>query len=91
MGLWPMRSDVGASPEAYGARVWELGEWLGVDHVGFGTDMNAISRPAIANYADLQKVVRSWQAAGFADEAIRKIAIGNFARVLKQTMRARQA
>lgn len=89
VGLWPMRSDVGPSPESYGERAWELGEWLGVDHVGFGTDMNAISRPAISSYADLQKVVRLWQAAGFPDESIRKIALGNFARILKQAMSAR--
>lgn len=89
VGLWPMRSDVGATPESYAERAWELGEWLGVDHVGFGTDMNAISRPAIGSYGDLQKVVRHWQRAGFPDESIRKIAIGNFARVLKQAMRAR--
>ncbi len=61
VGLWPMRSDVGATPEAYAQRLWELAEWLGDDHAGFGTDMNAISRPAIASYADLQKVVRYWQ------------------------------
>jgi membrane dipeptidase len=91
IGLWPMRSDVGTTPEAYAERAWELGEWLGVDHVGFGTDMNAISRPAIASYSDLQKVVRTWQQAGFADEAIRKIALGNFARVLKQAMGGRAA
>ena len=65
VGLWPMRSDVGATPEAYAQRLWELGEWLGDDHAAFGTDMNAISRPAIASYADLQKVVRYWQKAGF--------------------------
>lgn len=91
VGLWPMRSDVGATPEAYAARLWEMAEWLGDDHAGFGTDMNAISRPAIASYADLQKVVGYWQKAGFPDASIRKIAIGNFARVLKQAMGAREA
>ena len=91
VGVWPMRSDVGATPESYAARVWELGEWLGDEHVAFGTDMNAVSRPAIASYADLQKVVRFWQKAGFPAASIEKIAIGNFARVLKQAMSARQA
>jgi membrane dipeptidase len=91
VGVWPMRSDVGGTPETYAARVWELGEWLGDDHVAFGTDMNAVSRPAIASYADLQKVVRFWQRSGFPAESIEKIAIGNFARVLKQAMGARQA
>lgn len=91
IGLWPMRSDVGETPSSYGGRLWELGEWLGVDHAGIGTDMNAISHPAIASYADLQTVVRNWQRAGFPDDGIRKLAIGNFARVLKQAMSARQA
>lgn len=91
VGVWPMRADVGATPESYAQRVWELGEWLGDDHVAFGTDMNAISRPAIASYADLQKVVRYWQKAGFPGESIHKLAIGNFARVLKTAMSARQA
>jgi membrane dipeptidase len=89
VGLWPMRSDVGATPEAYAQRLWELGEWLGDDHAAFGTDMNAISRPAIASYADLQKVVRYWQKAGFPAESIQKLAIGNYARVLKAAMSAR--
>ncbi len=83
VGLWPMRSDVGATPEAYAQRLWELGEWLGDDHAAFGTDMNAISRPAIASYADLQKVVRYWQKAGFPAASIQKLAIGNYARVLQ--------
>jgi membrane dipeptidase len=91
IGLWPMRVDVGATPEAYGQRLWELAEWLGEDHVGFGTDMNAISRPAIASYADLQRVVQQWRKLGFPDAAIRKIAMGNFARVLRQAMSARAA
>ncbi len=89
VGLWPMRSDVGATPEAYAQRLWELGEWLGDDHAGFGTDMNAISRPAVSSYADLQTVVRYWQKAGFPADSIRKLAIGNFARVLKTAMSAR--
>lgn len=91
VGVWPMRSDVGNTPEAYAERVWELGEWLGVDHVGFGTDMNSISRPAVGSYADLQRAVASWQRAGYPRESIEKLAIGNFARVLKAAMNGRTA
>ena len=68
VGLWPMRSDVGGTPEAYAQRLWELGEWLGDDHAGFGTDMNAISRPAAASYADLQQVVRTSATEVFAEQ-----------------------
>ena len=53
--------------------------------------MNAISRPAIASYADLQRVVRYWQKAGYDAASIQKLAIGNYARVLKQAMAARRA
>ena len=91
VGVWALAPDVGKTVEAYGDRIAQLAEWLGEDHAAFGTDMNAISRPAIASYADLQKVVRYWQKAGFPADSIHKLAIGNFARVLKQTMTARQA
>jgi len=91
IGLWPMRSDVGATPEAYAERLWELAEWLGEDHAGFGTDMNAITRPAIASYADLQLVVRYWEKLGLSDASIHKLAMGNYARVLRQALAARQA
>jgi membrane dipeptidase len=90
VGLWAMRSDVGGGVEAYAARLAEMADWLGDDHVGFGTDTNAIVNPAIANYADLREVVLLWQERGMSHDRIRKIAIENYARVLKQAMGARQ-
>jgi microsomal dipeptidase-like Zn-dependent dipeptidase len=86
-----MRSDVGGGVEAYAARLSEMADWLGEDHVGFGTDTNAIINPAIANYADLRQVVLLWQERGVSGDRIRKIAIENYARVLKQAMDGRQA
>lgn len=91
IGLWPMRADVGRTPEAYAERLSELADWLGEDHVGFGTDMNAIANPAIASYADLQAVIRHWRRAGMSEARIAKLAIGNYARVLKQALAAREA
>ena len=91
VGLWAMRSDVGGGVEAYAARLAEMADWLGEDHVGFGTDSNAIVNPAIANYADLRRVVLLWQERGMSPERIRKIAIENYARLLRQAMDARQA
>jgi membrane dipeptidase len=90
VGLWAMRSDVGGGIEAYAARLAEMADWLGDDHVGFGTDTNAIVNPAIANYADLREVVLLWQERGMSHDRIRKIAIENYARVLKQAMGGRQ-
>jgi microsomal dipeptidase-like Zn-dependent dipeptidase len=86
-----MRSDVGGGIPAYADRLAELAKWLGDDHVGFGTDMNAIVDPAIASYADLQSVVRRWQKQGMNEDGIRKIAIGNYARVLNEAFAARAA
>jgi membrane dipeptidase len=90
VGLWAMRSDVGGGIEAYAARLAEMADWLGDDHVAFGTDTNAIVNPAIANYADLREVVLLWQERGTSHDRIRKIAIENYARVLKQAMGGRQ-
>ena len=91
VGLWTMRSDVGGGVEAYAARLAEMADWLGDDHVGFGTDTNAIVNPAISGYADLRQVVLLWQERGMSRDRIRKIAIENYARVLKQAMDGRQA
>jgi membrane dipeptidase len=91
VGLWPMPSDVGRTPEAYAERLAELADWLGEDHAGIGTDMNAIANPAIASYADLQAVVRHWRQRKMSEARIRKLAIGNYARVLKQALAAREA
>ena len=34
-----------ATPETYADRLSEMADWLGEDHVAFGTDMNALSGP----------------------------------------------
>jgi membrane dipeptidase len=91
VGLWPMRSDIGGGVDAYAARLAEMAEWLGEDHVGIGTDMNAIVNPSIGSYADVQGVVRLLQRRGMSDATISKMVIGNYARVLKAAFAARQA
>jgi len=85
VGLWGLRSDVGATAEAYGDRVLEMARWLGDDHVAFGTDMNAVANSPVATYADVRRVVRHLEKR--IDSArVRKIAIGNYARVLRSAM-----
>lgn len=91
VGLWALRSDVGGTPEAYAERLSEMADWLGEDHVGFGTDMNALSGPAIADYAGLRRVVDQWERRKVPEGRIRKIAIENYARVLRQAFGSRQA
>lgn len=91
VGLWAMRSDVGRTIGAYADRLSELADWLGEDHAAFGTDMNALANPVIARFADLKRVVRHWQERKVSASRIEKLAIGNYARVLREAFAARQA
>jgi membrane dipeptidase len=91
VGLWAMRTDVGRSIEAYADRMLELAEWLGDEHVAFGTDLNALANPVVTSYADLQRVVLTWQAKRVTPERIRKLAIENYANVLTAAFKARTA
>lgn len=91
IGLWALRSDVGATLEAYADRVSEMADWLGEDHVAFGTDMNGLAAPVIASYADLRRVVDHWERRQLSESRIRKLAIENYARVLRQALGSRQA
>ena len=91
VGLWALRSDVGQTPEAYADRLSEMADWLGEDHAAFGTDMNGLIAPLFTSYADLRRVVDYWEQRRMSESRIRKLAIENYARVLKQAMAARQA
>ena len=87
VGLWPLTPDVGKTVEAYADRMLELVEWLGEDHVAFGTDMNGLGPfSLLSGYADLKRVVDHWRQRGVNDTRIRKLAIGNYARVLKAAL-----
>ena len=59
---------------------------LGEDHVAVGTDMGALAQPAVATYRDLRAAFETMQRLGTAREVLEKIAIGNYARVLKTAM-----
>jgi microsomal dipeptidase-like Zn-dependent dipeptidase len=68
-----------------------MADWLGEDHVAFGTDMNALSKPAIASFSDLRRVVESLEKRKLSADRVRKIAIGNYSRVLRSAFAAREA
>jgi membrane dipeptidase len=91
VGLWALRTDVGSSLEGYANRLAEMADWLGEDHVAFGTDMNGLVGPAIGNYTDLRRVVDYWERRGMSESRVRKLAMENYARVLRQALAARQA
>jgi len=90
VGLWGLRSDVGGTIESYANRLIEMAGWLGDDHVAFGTDMNALGNSPVSSYADLRRVVRYLERR-LAAERVRKIVIGNYARVLRQVMESAKA
>jgi membrane dipeptidase len=90
IGLWAVRADVGQTVEAYANRLSEMADWLGDDHVAFGTDMNGIRNPVIADYADLRRVIEHWERRRLDERRIRKLAIENYARALKTALAARQ-
>jgi membrane dipeptidase len=91
VGMWTLRSDTGPTIEAYADRLLEIADWLGEDHVAFGTDMNAVRSPFVATYAHLQRAVEYWQRRNVGERRMRKIAIENYARVLRQALLAREA
>lgn len=87
VGLWSLNIDVGKTVEAYADRMLELAEWLGEDHVAFGTDINGLGPfSVLSGYGDVRRVAEHWQRRGIADARIRKLAIGNYARVLKAAL-----
>ncbi len=88
VGLWGLRSGAIRTVEAYADRLSEMADQLGEDHAAFGTDMNAIANPVIASFADLQRVLDRWERRGMSEARMRKLAIGNYARALKQAMAA---
>ena len=91
VGLWALGADVGTSPQAYAARVEQVVDLMGDDHVGFGSDMNALASPALANFADLRRVVDELQRRGLPETTVRKVAVENYARVLRLAFQARPA
>lgn len=87
VGLWSLTADVGKSVEAYAERMIELAEWLGDDHVAFGTDINGLGPfSVLSGHGDLPRIVDHWRRRGVDEARIRKLAIGNYARVLKAAL-----
>lgn len=90
VGLWGLAPDVGKTVESYADRMVELAEWLGEDHVAFGTDLNGLGLFAtIKEFADYKSVIARWRRKGVPESRITKLAIGNYARVLKSAMEPR--
>ncbi|HEY8050204.1 MAG TPA: membrane dipeptidase [Ramlibacter sp.] len=93
MGLWTVR--VGGGDPRYPVRdlksfadeTLRMCDLVGPDHVCFGTDMEgAGSHPILADYDDLRRVADDLAQRGLPDATLHGVLIGNYARVLKQSM-----
>jgi membrane dipeptidase len=90
VGLWALAPDVGKTVESYADRVLQLADWLGEDHVALGTDINGLGPFAtMKEFADYKGLIAHWRRKGVNEARIVKLAIGNYARVLKSAMEAR--
>jgi membrane dipeptidase len=63
-----------------------LAERMGVDHVAFGSDFDGTTVPKeLGDAAGLPRLVDALRQVGFGDDDLRKMATGNWLRVLGQT------
>jgi membrane dipeptidase len=63
-----------------------LADRMGVDHVGFGADLDGTVVPSVVgDVAGLPRVVDALRGAGFDDPSLDKITHGNWLRVLRKT------
>ena len=64
-------------------------EQVGIDHVALGSDFDGAAIPdEIGDVTGLPRVLEALRAGGYDDEALRKIALGNWLRVLREVWRA---
>jgi len=65
-----------------------VAETAGIDHVALGSDFDgAVIPDEIGDVAGLPRVLEALRAAGYDDESLRKIAHGNWLRVLREVWR----
>ncbi len=75
--------------KTYATGIAQMVKELGSDHVCFGTDMEGVGPIGVVNYyKELRQVANLLSDVGLSDSEIFKVCIGNYARVLKQSMQA---
>lgn len=63
-----------------------IADRIGIDHVGLGSDFDGATMPQdLHDVTGLPKLIDALRAHGFDEESIRKVAYGNWLRVLRQT------
>src|SRR5207253_9395781 len=89
-----LRADCHADTDAPIARIVEHFQYLidrmGVEHVGFGADMDGARIPVeVGDVAGLPRVITALRAAGYDEPSLKKLAHENWLRVLGATWKSR--
>jgi membrane dipeptidase len=80
------RANQPTTVEEIADHVEYIADRIGLDHVGFGSDFDGTKVPQdMADVAGLPKLVDALQARGFRPSALKKVAHGNWLRVLGET------
>jgi membrane dipeptidase len=91
IGIWPSLSNY-TSIENYGESLVKLIDWVGEDHLAFGTDMSGLGPMAIfgdSYYQGLRKTVDYLESIGTPQITLDKLSFRNYARLLKQCLSTR--
>jgi membrane dipeptidase len=88
IGVWPENGGTPA-PGVYARNIAYMVDAVGIDHVGIGSDMLGLTRPnPLKEYTDTPNLLQALMELGFSTEEVRKLAGGNYARVLAATLPA---
>jgi membrane dipeptidase len=97
VGLWALgvnRAVPGwtvapGNPPSYARALADLVDRLGADHVALGTDIEGVGPNwAVNSYAHARAVIDALEQAKLSPSVIERVACGNYARVLKETLKA---
>ncbi len=80
IGVWPSMLAVGSFGEFVDA-IFRLVDVVGAEHVGIGTDMDAVRNPVYTGYRDFRVIPEALLARGMASDEVRMIVGDNFHRV----------
>ena len=81
LGAWPAGIGI-TSLKGFVDRSFELIDFVGIDHVCMGTDMDANYKPVFDTYAKLPYYVAGLRQRGLAEPEVAKLIGGNFMRLL---------
>lgn len=90
IGIWPSLSNY-TSIENYAESLIKLIDWVGEDHLAFGTDMSGLGPMALFgnnHYQDLRKVADHLESIGTKKDTLEKLCFANYGRLLKQCLAA---